>query len=543
MLVSMTLSRRMAIKLAAVTGAVALLAATALWGLFALQRSVGEATGQFQLREVYEAALPVVAAREALASEPAQTERARQSIERARRKLEALELPAELRAQVGSTLASVDETLRVGAEQLEAAADGAALTPVARRELVGRFNRVLNDVARIAARAGREIRRIEQRARDRVRATTLTVAGIGLLTVLGTAALSVWQHRSVMRPIRRIRAGVREIASGRLDRRLTATGDDELADLAGEVNRMAAELHGLYRDLERKVEEASRELVRSERLASVGYLAAGVAHEINNPLGIIAGHAELALRRLDAAASGDAASEERGAAGDRPTPSTDARDEVRQTLQVVCDEAFRCKRIIEKLLSLARGGEPARAPVSMRAVAEEVAGLVRVMPRYREKTLSLDFPPDEPLTVRADAVQMKQVMLNLTLNALAAVEPGSGRVRIGGGRRQGWVTLTVEDNGRGMDAATLGRMFEPFFTTRQGAADRDDPTGGGSGLGLSISHAIVIEHGGRLRAASEGPGRGSTFTLELPADRGEDAPPDGSATRPAAGQSPPDRRH
>ncbi len=437
MLVGMTLSRRMAIKLAAVTGAVALLAGAALWGLFALQRSVGEATGQFQLRQVYEAALPVVAAREALASEPAQVERARQSIERARRKLEALELPATLRARVGATLASVDTTLRAGAEQLEAAADGAALSPVARRELVGRFNRVLNDVARIAARASREIRRIEQRARARVRATTLTVAGIGLLTVLGTAALSVWQHRSVMRPIRRIRAGVREIASGRLDRRLAATGDDELADLAGEVNRMAAELHGLYRDLERKVEEASRELVNSERLASVGYLAAGVAHEINNPLGIIAGHAELALRRLERAGSGeaaDAASEEPGAAGDRPTPPTDARDEVRQTLRVVCDEAFRCKRIIEKLLSLARGGEPARAAVSMRAVAEEVAELVRALPRYRETALRLDFPPDEPLSVRADAVQMKQVMLNLTLNALAAVKPGSGRVRIRGGR-------------------------------------------------------------------------------------------------------------
>jgi signal transduction histidine kinase len=542
MLVGMTLSRRMAIKLAAVTGAVALLAAAALWGLFALQRSVGEATGQFQLRQVYEAALPVVAAREALASEPARVERARQSIERARQKLEAIELPATLRARVGATLASVDATLRAGAEQLEAAADGAALSPVARRELVGRFNRVLNDVARIAARASREIRRIEQRARARVRATTLTVAGIGLLTVLGTAALSVWQHRSVMRPIRRIRAGVREIASGRLDRRLAATGDDELADLAGEVNRMAAELHGLYRDLERKVEEASRELVNSERLASVGYLAAGVAHEINNPLGIIAGHAELALRRLERAGS-----EEAG--GDRPTsPPAEAREDVKQTLRVVCDEAFRCKRIIEKLLSLARGGEPARAAVSMRAVAEEVAELVRALPRYRETALWLDFPPDEPLSVRADAVQMKQVMLNLTLNALAAVKPGSGRVRIRGGRSEGWVTLTVADNGRGMDAATVGRVFEPFFTTRRGAAERDESTGGGgpgggSGLGLSISHAIVTEHGGRLRAASEGPGRGSTFTLELPADRGEDAPADGSATSPAAGQSPADRRH
>ncbi len=109
---------------------------------------------------------------------------------------------------------------------------------------------------------------------------------------------------------------------------------------------MASELDELYRDLEQKVAQKSRELVRSERLASVGYLAAGVAHEINNPIGIIAGYAELAMQKLDREAS----------------PATVA--EARQSLGLICEEAFRCKEIVQKLLSLARPGEESRAGVA-----------------------------------------------------------------------------------------------------------------------------------------------------------------------------------
>src|SRR6185369_10914403 len=107
--------------------------------------------------------------------------------------------------------------------------------------------------------------------------------------------IGVSQYRGVMRPLRRFSSGVRSIAGGNFRRRLVIAGDDEFAGLAQDFNRMAAELDGLYRELEDKVATKSKELVRSERLASVGFLAAGVAHEINNPLGIISGYAELSL--------------------------------------------------------------------------------------------------------------------------------------------------------------------------------------------------------------------------------------------------------
>src|SRR5687767_7695057 len=133
---------------------------------------------------------------------------------------------------------------------------------------------------------------------------------------------------------------------------------------------MAAELDAYYRELEQKVAAKSRELVRSERLASVGYLAAGVAHEINNPLGIISGYAEYALSELKR--SGD----------------TEDGDEPARSLQVICDEAFRCKAITQKLLSLARGGDDeTRAPVSLLKVANEVTSVIGAMRDHRGKHL------------------------------------------------------------------------------------------------------------------------------------------------------------
>jgi len=123
----------------------------------------------------------------------------------------------------------------------------------------------------------------------------------------------------------------------------------------------------------------------------------------------------------------------------------------------------------------------------------------------------VEFKPDESMEVVANPTEMKQVLLNLTVNALEAVPPDRGEVRIGGRRSGEWVEVSVEDNGKGMTPETLEQVFEPFFTAKRGAGEP------GTGLGLSITHAIVESHGGRIRAESSGPGKGSRFTVRLPA--------------------------
>jgi signal transduction histidine kinase len=219
-----------------------------------------------------------------------------------------------------------------------------------------------------------------------------------------------------------------------------------------------------------------------------------VAHEINNPLNIISGYAELTARKLRTPGPLDAAS----------------AAEAAKCLHIIRDEAFRCKDITEKLLSLSKGGNEDREVLSLADVAKEVAEMTRGLKSYRDRRLRLRFPADEPLCVVAQRTEMKQVLLNLTVNALEAVKPREGEVCIEGRRTNGWVELRVKDNGRGIPAETLRHVFEPFFTDKRGASVP------GTGLGLSITHAIVENHGGRIRAESGGVGRGSQFTMTLP---------------------------
>ena len=325
----------------------------------------------------------------------------------------------------------------------------------------------------------------------------LLIGGLCTASVVAALLVTASQYRSVMAPLHRLRRGVRGVARARFSERLDTAGSTEFSELSEEFNRMAAELEGFYRQLEEKVRAKSRELVRSERLASVGFLAAGVAHEINNPLSVISGYAELTLKRLRAL-DGDPAAE----------------DAVR-SLQVIRDEAFRCKETTEKLLSLARGGREVRERVDLAAVAAEVAAMTRGLKNYRDRTVTVNFRDDaDAMHVVANASEMKQVLLNLTVNALEAVAPATGEVVIDGRRRDEWVEVSVSDNGRGIAPESLPHVFEPFFTDKRGSGEP------GTGLGLSITHAIVDGHGGRIEVESAGSGRGSRFTFRLPAAAG-----------------------
>lgn len=349
------------------------------------------------------------------------------------------------------------------------------------------------------------VRDAQTKARSHVWTTLLAVGGLAALIVLSAAALSFIQYLGIVLPLHRLRKSVRKLSSGEFAERCDdQTGDREFRQLATDLNCMAADLDAFYKTLELKVQQASKELVRSERLASVGFLAAGVAHEINNPLHIISGYAELSLKRLRTEGRND-----------------EAVTEAEQALSVIRDEAFRCKEITAKLLSLSRGGngQQSRQSFSLAHVAEDVAGMLAALKNYRDRRVELKMDHSEPLTIVGSPDEMKQVILNLAVNALEAAPPGIGEVHIDAKRAGSWVELSVRDNGRGMSSEVLDHVFEPFFTARPaGVGVSREP---GTGLGLSITHAIVQNHGGQIVAESEGPGRGSRFVVRLPAARFE----------------------
>lgn len=327
--------------------------------------------------------------------------------------------------------------------------------------------------------------------RDLRRSEILVAFSAGSLLFFALLASS-WQYGRVIVPLQRLRQWCQLTASGNFSIRFQPTSDREFQELGRDVNKMAEELDAFYRELETMVATKSRELLRSERLASVGYLAAGVAHEINSPLNIMSGYAELSLKRLR-----------------RLSPdSTDA--EVIKHLAIIRSEAFRCKEITQKLLSLAKGNGDARQPVSLTDAIAEVSKLVRGLKSFRGKKLEIQIDPEERLFVQANFTEMTQVLLNLVINAIEAVPEGAGVVIVDGRRSANWVEVEVSDNGRGMSSETIEHVFEPFFTNKRGSGEP------GTGLGLSITHTIVADHGGEILAYSDGINRGSRFTVLLP---------------------------
>lgn len=325
--------------------------------------------------------------------------------------------------------------------------------------------------------------------------------GVGLVALAGMLrAFYSW----VFNPIRDLQEGVRRIASGELDHRLRIGSGDEMEDLAGAFNSMMERLQSLYSDLNRQVADRSRQLVRSERLASVGYLAAGVAHEINNPLASIAFCAEALEARL------------RQSAG--RLDSQEHREVFERYLNLIQEESFRCKGITEKLLAFSRGGENTRESADVCRLAQSVLDAAQHLPVCRDKRMVFDAPA--PVRAWANPEEIKQVVLNLVVNGLESMDAG-GTLTVRVSQEAACARIDVSDTGVGMDRSTLENIFEPFFTRNR--------TGAGTGLGLTISHRIIQQHGGEIEASSGGAGQGSTFTVHLPVRAVEGAKPGAEA--------------
>ena len=321
--------------------------------------------------------------------------------------------------------------------------------------------------------------------------TSRVIVWVSALMVLGMlCGLMILFQRWVLFPLRFLQRGVRHVAHGSFDYKINLASGDEMQDLAEAFNDMTAKISVTYADLERQVQERSRQLVRSERLAGVGFLAAGVAHEINNPLASIAFCAEALDHRLERLL--------------RSSADPDHRV-VSNYLKMIQEESFRCKSITEKLLDFSRCNDIKRERIDLASLIQGVVDMIRHIGKYTGKTIV--FHPREAVMAHVDAQEIKQVVLNLIVNALESMS-SNGTIRIEARYNQGMAEMVFTDTGCGMSPEVLENIFEPFFTKR-----RD---GKGTGLGLSITHRIVNQHHGEIMAYSAGENLGSTFTVRLP---------------------------
>lgn len=356
----------------------------------------------------------------------------------------------------------------------------------------------------------------------------LVAIDVGVFLLLGDFLMRFM----VLKPVRAIVDGAEAIAREDFSRRIRVQGARELERLAASVNEMAEKLIQNQRrlsdniqslnEVNRALTEARDELVRAEKLASAGQLAAGIAHEIGNPLGAVLGYLEIAERR--------------------PTIGKEIVDDMRR-------EARRIDRIVKGLLDYARPRQPAPRPIEVNDVVNGALELVEAQGHFKGITLDLELSQDVT-TVHADPHQLEQIMVNLLLNAAQACDgAGSSRIEVitetmpfeASGpparrrddppgidyshlrrlqaRREGLtpppfssgtkiVRISVTDNGPGIPPEIIDRVFDPFFSTKE--------TGQGTGLGLAVSARLIEGMGGTIRVDSP-EGGGACFSVLLPA--------------------------
>jgi two-component system, NtrC family, sensor kinase len=323
-----------------------------------------------------------------------------------------------------------------------------------------------------------------------------------VLAILGVAVLTVaFVQRMLAGPLRALTEGTKRLGQGDLGYQIQLKSSGELQELANSFNTMSCqldeaqgEINAWARTLEERVKQktlelrgAQDEMLRVERMASIGKLAAVVAHEINNPLAGILTYAKLLKKRLSR----------------EDTPN----EENISMLDLVESESRRCGEIVKNLMTFARSGSVNREPADLNEVIDRCVRLVQHQMELKNIELHSNLEKELPL-VRCDPGQIEQVILALVMNAIDAM-PNGGNLTLTSrkGPQAGKIQIEVRDDGVGMPADVKANMFEPFFTTKE--------RGRGLGLGLAISRNIVDQHGGRIEVASE-PGRGTAFTITLP---------------------------
>jgi two-component system NtrC family sensor kinase len=343
---------------------------------------------------------------------------------------------------------------------------------------------------------------VDAKIADGQRALVLSLAA-ALLLVSGVIALLIWLL--VHRPVKGLYIGTRRVAEGNLDHKIPVTSRDEIGQLAASFNRMTGELKKANdelkdwaRTLEDRVDEKTRELrethermIHVERMASMGKLAAMVAHEINNPLTGILTAARYVIKRLA-----------------RESPGTGGDPKVREHLEMVASEASRCGAIVRNLLEFTRRAKGEYSPNDPRTLISESLRLLA----HKFDLMSLEVRlvgGDKVPPILCDPQEIKQALVAVLLNACDALGGAGGvlEVETRAIAEDNTVEIGVKDNGQGMDEETRKRIFEPFFTTKEG--------GRNVGLGLAVVQAIVSRHSGSIDVESA-PGVGTTVRLRFP---------------------------
>jgi two-component system, NtrC family, sensor kinase len=297
----------------------------------------------------------------------------------------------------------------------------------------------------------------------------------------------VWMVvRRVTEPLRQLRDSAEAIGRGDFSKRIDIHSGDELGELADVFNQTAQNLWESTAKLERTVETlrtTQAQLIHSEKLSAVGEFVAGVAHELNNPLTALIGFAEL-------------------------VQMSNVDDNARLSLKRISNSAERCHKIVQSLLSFARQHPPEQKLTNINTIVDSVLEILSYDLRTSNIAVVRELSPQLPRLL-VDPHQVQQVFLNIVNNARQAIEASRSRgvVRVSSRVEGERVRIRFQDDGPGISAEDLKKIFNPFFTTK--------PVGKGTGLGLSLSYGIIQEHGGTISAEST-PGKGTTFIIDLP---------------------------
>lgn len=322
----------------------------------------------------------------------------------------------------------------------------------------------------------------------------------GVISVMVLSLLSsLLFARFINRPIHRLLAATKTAAQGNLDQTVRIRSDDELGELSDSFNHMIMELkrsrdaiEGWTQTLEQRVEERTRELqqlqnqlVRAGKMAALGELAAGVAHEINNPLTGVLTFSSLILKKLD------------------------ENHPWKRDIENIVQQTTRCRNIVKALLDFARQRKPDMRESDIHLLMDRTLTLVVNQARFRNIKIVKEFETGIPM-LSIDGDQIQQVFMNIIINAADAMGENGGMLTIRTAIHNGIVEVSFTDTGCGISKDNLSKIFTPFFTTKE--------TGKGTGLGLAISYGIIQSHGGEIEVESE-TGKGSAFRVKLPIEK------------------------
>ncbi len=321
---------------------------------------------------------------------------------------------------------------------------------------------------------------LEEKFVDMKKQTLWIFLGIALAGMTGALAVAYLLSSSILRPIRRLVDASHALAEGDLTHKVIVHGSDEVGQLCETFNMMADSLDERDRQLR---EYMHNRLSQSEKLASLGRLAAGIAHEINNPLTGVLTYSHLLLK-------------------DAPPDSPQKED-----LEVIVRETTRCRQIVKELLDFARERKSERKPTDLNGVIRNTISLVENQVSLHKVEIRTELDPELP-EIPIDANQIQQVFTNLALNATEAMpEGGAITIATSSAENERFVTAEVSDTGTGIPEENLSKIFDPFFTTKE--------KGTGTGLGLAVTYGIIERHHGTIEVRSE-VGKGTTFIIRLP---------------------------